>query len=105
MIEFVLGATAMGCVVASLFFARFWRETGDRFFALFALAFVTFGVNRFVIVVLGGREGDDTAAYVIRLIAFIIIVAAIVDKNRGPRRPRASRSARGSAGMKDRADP
>lgn len=83
MTEFVLGATAMGCVVIALVFVRFWRESGDRFFALFALAFLTFGVNRLVIVAIDEREGDDALAYVIRLIAFLIIIVAIVDKNRG----------------------
>ena len=33
---FLLGAIAMGCAVASLFFFRFWRNTRDRFFLLFA---------------------------------------------------------------------
>lgn len=87
MTAFVLGATAMGCVVVALFFAHFWRDTGDRFFALFALAFLTFGVNRFVIVVLDEREGDDSLAYAIRLLAFVIIIVAVVDKNRRPAAP------------------
>ena len=41
----VLGALAMASAVAGLFFLRFWRETRDRLFAMFALAFWVLGVN------------------------------------------------------------
>ncbi len=82
MSDFLLGFTTMGCLTIALFFLRFWRSSGDRFFALFALAFLTFGVNRFVLLFLD--EGDEarTAVYAVRLLAFLLIVAAIVDKNR-----------------------
>ena len=82
MTEFLLGATTMGCLTVAVFFVRFWRSTGDRFFALFALAFATFAANRFVLLFLD--EGDEarTAVYVVRMLAFLLIIAAIVDKNR-----------------------
>ena len=44
--DFLLGATAFGCLVVALFFGRFWRVTGDRFFMLMAGAFAVFGLNR-----------------------------------------------------------
>ncbi len=82
MADFLLGATTMGCLTVALFFWRFWRAGRDRFFALFALAFVTFAVNRLVLLLL--EEGDEarTAVYAVRLAAFVLIIAAIVDKNR-----------------------
>ena len=83
MSDFVLGVTAMGCVVVALFFWRFWRSSGDRFFALFALAFAPFAVTR---AVLAALERDDEAragVYAVRLLAFALIVVAILDKNRG----------------------
>jgi len=89
MAEFLLGATAMGCLVVALFFARFWRETGDRFFALFAAAFTVFAVNRLVLTFLDEDDEARTVLYVVRLLAFLLIIGAIVDKNVRP--PRAAR--------------
>lgn len=82
--DFLLGATALGCLVIALFFVRFWRETGDRFFALFALAFTTFAVNRTILAFLNEQDEASTGPYVVRLLAFLLIIAAVVDKNRRP---------------------
>jgi Family of unknown function (DUF5985) len=81
MTELIQGVTMMGCLTVALFFARFWRETGDRFFLLFALAFATFGVNRLLLVALTDDEAE-TVVYVVRLLAFLLIIAAVVEKNR-----------------------
>ena len=43
---FYWGATAMGCLVAALFFFRFYRQSTDRLFLFFALGFTIFGANR-----------------------------------------------------------
>lgn len=85
MSDVLAGGTAMGCIVIALFFLRFWRQTGDRLFAAFAVSFGLFAVNRFV---LGVLDEDDEArpyVYVVRLLAFAVLIVAIVDKNR-PRR-------------------
>jgi hypothetical protein len=84
MSEFLLGFTTMGCLVIALFFFRFWRSSGDRFFALFCLAFLTFSVNRFVLLFLDEADEARTAVYFVLLLAFLLIIAAIVDKNRRP---------------------
>lgn len=81
MTELLNGVTMMGCLTVALFFARYWRETADRFFALFALAFATFGANRLLLVALDGDEAE-TAVYVVRLAAFALILAAVAEKNR-----------------------
>ena len=81
---FLLGVTAMGCVVVAMFFAQFWRETGDRFFALFAAAFAVFAVNRLVLSVLDEDAEARTVLYAVRLLAFLLIIGAIVDKNLKP---------------------
>ena len=79
---FLLGVTASGSFVIALFFLRFWRTTGDRFFALMALAFAMFAANRFVLSLLDEASDARPAAYSVRLAAFLIIIVAIVDKNR-----------------------
>lgn len=82
MSEFLLGATAMGCVVVAVFFLRFWRATGDRFFLLFAAAFGAFAANRTALAALEEDAEARVGVYVVRLLAFLLIIAAIVDKNR-----------------------
>jgi hypothetical protein len=85
-IQFLWGASAMGCWVAGLFFLRFWRGTRDRLFALFAASFWVLGASWLVLAV--AQPSDETRhyAYLIRLVAFLLIAVAIVDKNRGARR-------------------
>lgn len=84
--DFLLGATTMGCLTIAVFFARFWRETADQFFALFSLAFAVFAVNRFVLLFLDEEDEARTWVYLVRLLAFALIIAAIVQKNRPARR-------------------
>lgn len=82
MAGFLVGVAACGSFVIALFFARFWRSTGDRFFALMSLAFATFAANRVVLSLLDEASDARPAAYTVRLLAFVIILVAIVDKNR-----------------------
>lgn len=83
MSEFLLGATTFGFWVAGLFFLRFWLQTRDRLFAIFALAFWILAVNRFVFVLLiQVDEATSLPLYVVRLLAFSLILIAILDKNR-----------------------
>ena len=82
MSDFLFGATAMGCLVAALFFVRFWRSTGDRFFLFFALGFGAFAANRAILAALETDSEGRVAVYVVRLLAFLLILWAVVDKNR-----------------------
>ena len=81
-IHFLLGAIVLACVVAGMFFLRFWRKTRDRLFACFALSFWILAVNWAVVAFTARDEPLRTAGYVLRLVAFILIIYAIVDKNR-----------------------
>ncbi len=78
---FIIGAVAMGHVVAGLFFLRFWRKTRDRFFALFALAFWILAINRVAMVIYGDMK-EHHFVYWVRLAAYVVILLAILDKNR-----------------------
>ena len=84
--EMMIGAIAAASFAAGLFFFRFWRTTHDRFFLLFALSFWIEGVNRVVLYESVGLNEDAPVYYLIRLVAYGLILAAIIDKNRGPRR-------------------
>ncbi len=87
MIHFLSGGIAMGCAVAGLFFLRFWRQTRDRLFALFALAFFVLAVNRAGLVFAAHHQLRGDYLYWVRFLAFALILLAVVDKNRsrGPR--------------------
>ncbi len=78
------GAIAMGFGIAGVFFLRFWKDTGDRLFALFALSFFVMTVSR-VVVALWDKPEIGTMPYWVRFVAFGLILVAILDKNR-PRR-------------------
>lgn len=80
--QFVHGATFLGNLVIALFFLRFWRQSRDRLFAIFATAFLVFAANRIMLTFLGEENEARTFVYVIRLVAFLLIIAGIVDKNR-----------------------
>jgi Family of unknown function (DUF5985) len=74
------GATTLaGCTIA-LFFWRFWRKTGDRLFIFFAIAFLLLGIEHLCIGFFGHQV--QALVYLIRLAAFLLIVYAIIDKNR-----------------------
>ena len=77
---YVRGAIAMGFLVIAGFFFRFWRETHDRLFAFFATAFFLLAVNG-PLVRLTSEDPDSIMLYVTRLLAYAIILVAIVDKN------------------------
>jgi hypothetical protein len=74
------GALVVLCLIASAFFLRYWSATRDRFFLWFAAAFATLSVNW---VLLGFQIGGEyrTGVFVVRLVAFLMIIAAIVGKN------------------------
>jgi hypothetical protein len=80
--QFIMGAIAMASAVVSLYFLRFWRETGDRLFAMFALAFLLLGITRLGLALSSLETEGQTHWYWVRLAAFVIILVAIVDKNR-----------------------
>lgn len=82
----LLGAVAMGFLVSGLFFLRFWREGRDRFFLLFALALLVEGANRFALGSLARPSEGAAGIYLVRLLSFLLILTAIVDKNRRARR-------------------
>jgi drug/metabolite transporter superfamily protein YnfA len=75
-------ASAMGCITAGLFFLRFWRRSSDRLFLIFALAFWTLALNWIALVAVPVAAERHHFAYGIRLTAFALLLAGIIDKNR-----------------------
>jgi hypothetical protein len=80
--EFLMGSIAMASVVAALFFLRFWRDTGDRLFLIFAASFFLLAATRIGLALSQVHSEGQTHWYWVRLVAFVLILLAIVDKNR-----------------------
>ena len=78
----ITGVLSAGYAVAALFFLRFWRDTRDRLFLFFAAAFALLMVQRLALTWAAQQGNDTVLLYVIRLIAFVLILLGIVDKNR-----------------------
>jgi len=86
MIEgFLLGIIVVSSLIAGLFFLKFWRRTRDPLFLAFSAAFTIEGVNRMGFLLVDRPNEGSPAIYIVRLFAFLIILGAIVWKNR--RRP------------------
>jgi hypothetical protein len=82
MIGVVSGLLVAGYLVAALFFTRFWTQSRDRLFALFAAAFAMLAVQRLALALSSAAVEDQVFLYVLRLAAFAVIAFAIIDKNR-----------------------
>jgi hypothetical protein len=79
---FLLGAVTLGCALLTLFFFRFWRTTGDRLFVFFALAFGLLGIHWALLAFTMPTYEHRPLFYLVRLAAFVLVLIAIVDKNR-----------------------
>jgi hypothetical protein len=82
MIQFLSGAFVAITVAIALFFCRFWRKSGDRLFALLALAFVLLGVERTILAFMPTVQEGRHLLYLIRFAAFALIIIGILDKSR-----------------------
>ena len=78
---FLLGAIAMGSAIAALLFLRFWRQTRDRLFLYVSASFLLEAVNRTLFAWNGAHSEEATLYYLVRLLAYGLILWAIVDKN------------------------
>jgi uncharacterized protein DUF5985 len=83
--DFLSGAVALGFFVCALFFVRFWRRTRDGLFLAFALAFVLLGIGQSILALANIPTEERGSIYLFRLVAFALILIAIVRKNRSSR--------------------
>ena len=81
MFEALVGASVLASASIALFFLRFWQQTRDRLFLIFALAFAVFAVNRVLLSALDEKSEAQTAVYLARALTFALIALAIADKN------------------------
>lgn len=76
------GAIIMGYAVAAVFFLKFWRRTADNLFLAFAAAFLLLAATPLLTALLEVPREEQSPFYLLRLLAFLIIIVAIVGKSR-----------------------
>ncbi len=79
---FLLGIIVTASLTAAAYFFKFWRQTRDTLFLAFASAFFIEGVNRIGFLFAEQPNEAGATIYVVRLIAFLLILGAIIRKNR-----------------------
>jgi hypothetical protein len=82
LLAFLSGAVTLGFSTAALFFLRFWRDTRDELFLAFATAFLLLGVGQAILALGGIPDEQRSWVYLVRLVAFLTIILAILRKNR-----------------------
>ena len=82
MVSFIQGAVAMGCIVAGVFFLRFWQQSRDRLFLRFAAAFWTLAFSYVLLGTMSFPSEWRVSVFVVRLLAFCLILYGIFEKNR-----------------------
>jgi hypothetical protein len=85
MLSFVWGATSACCWAIGLVFLRNWNHSRDRFFLFFAAAFWVLSLNWLALAALDPSQESRHWVYLLRVVAFLILIAGILDKNRPPR--------------------
>jgi len=84
-IYFMSGAVALGYLLAATFFLRFWKRTADVLFLYFAVAFALLSIGQIAVASANIYIEDSSAAYLVRLSAFAVIIFAVWRKNRPSR--------------------
>ncbi|HYD50615.1 MAG TPA: DUF5985 family protein [Terriglobales bacterium] len=80
--QLLLGSIGMASLIAALFFARFWQASHDRFYFFFTASFLIQGIDRFALGLYASASEEQPLFYLVRLIAYLLIIVAIADKNR-----------------------
>lgn len=82
--DFLSGGSMVAALTIALFFLRYWLQTRDRLFLIFSAGFGVFAASRLILAFLDQDDEGRIFVYGLRLVAFGLILAAIIDKNRSP---------------------
>lgn len=82
---FLYGAFAMGALLVSLYFLRFWTRTREKLFLIFSSAFFLLAVERVLLALWNPPRETQGYYFLSRLMAFLLIIYGVLDKNRSGR--------------------
>lgn len=78
---FLAGMIVAGFALAGLFFLKFWKRTREELFLAFTAAFWLLGTTQALLTFSHVPVEERTWLYLLRLTAFLLILAAIWRKN------------------------
>ena len=84
--QFLYGAIVMGLAVATLLFLSYWRRTRQSLFLTFAASFMLLGINYLWLAATQIPVEERSPLYLVRLLAFALLIVGIVQSNRRPGR-------------------
>ena len=79
---FLQAVAATAAWVAGLLFVRFWRNTRDPLFAFFGVAFWLLSLSWAALGLFDPTEEARPYVDLVRLVAFVLIIAGVAQKNR-----------------------
>lgn len=82
-VPFLNGANVMACIIVGVFFMTYWRDTRDRLFVFFAMAFWVLALQWTLTAAFDPADEHRHLFYLPRLAAFGLIAMGVADKNRG----------------------
>ena len=82
MFYFFSGLFVTLSLVAAVLFLRFWRDSRDQLFAKFAGAMLLLATERVMLVTTSNPSESGGYVYIFRLVAFLFIIWAMIEKNR-----------------------
>jgi hypothetical protein len=82
------GISAALSLVVSLFFLKYWQHTRERLFAAFAAAFAVLSVHWVTLGLADPHSDTQYYSLLLRLLAFVLMILGILDKNRQARQRR-----------------
>jgi Ca2+/Na+ antiporter len=82
LVTFLHGAVTMGCAIAAIFFLRFWQQSRDPLFLRFSSAFLLLAVSYLLLGTVAFATEWRVYVFVLRLLAFCLILYGIFEKNR-----------------------
>jgi hypothetical protein len=80
--DFINGALTLESVAIGLFFLKFWRTGRDRLFVVFATAFFVLALDWGLRSTWAPSQETRHYFYLVRLAAFVLLIAGVADKNR-----------------------
>jgi hypothetical protein len=84
--QFLWGVLATLSFVATAFFWKFWQRTKDGVFLGLGTGFFLLTVHWAALGVVNPSDETRHYLYVVRFLAFVVMIAGVVAKNRSPRR-------------------
>jgi hypothetical protein len=84
--QFLWGMAAALSLVATAFFWKYWRRTRDGLFLGLAVGFGLFTLHWTGLAAVNPSDETRHYLYALRFLAFVLMIAGVVAKNRSPRR-------------------